>query len=90
MLKHEEDARKVHEKAADFRAATRLGKVIGWTFHVPRNPSKEYDHDGYSWVDLEGDVPSDTFLNRNEAERVLRSYRKAKRQAPVNELEKRT
>lgn len=89
MLKHEEQAREVHEKANDFRAATRFGKVIGWTFHVPSDTSKEYSHDGFSWVDLDGDAPIDTFLNRRQAEAVLRSYRRVKKQAPVNELGKR-
>ncbi|MGH8967754.1 MAG: hypothetical protein ACRDXB_20865 [Actinomycetes bacterium] len=60
MLKHEEDARKVHEGASDFRAvSTGLRKtIVGWTFHVPRNPGEEYSHDGYSWVDLDGANPA--------------------------------
>lgn len=90
MLKHEEQAREAHGGAIDFRAATtRFGKVIGWTFHVPRNLSEGNENDGYSWVDCDGDAPVDTFISRRQAEVVLRSYRKAKKQAPVNELEKR-
>lgn len=89
VLNHEERARETHPKASDFRPATRLGKVIGWTFHVPRDPSKDYDHDGYSWTDLEGNVTSDTFRTRYEAQVVLKGYLRMKRQAPVNPLEKR-
>jgi len=89
VLSHEGEARETHPKASDFRPATRLGKVIGWTFHVPRDPSKDLNHDGYSWMDLEGDVTSDTFNTRHEAQGVLRGYLRMKRQAPVNPLEKR-
>lgn len=89
VLNHEEKARETHPKASDFRPATRLGRVIGWTFHVPRDPSKDYDHDGYSWMDLEGDVTSDTFNTRHEAQGVLKGYLRMKRQTPVNPLEKR-
>jgi hypothetical protein len=84
VLKHEEQAREVHEQAVDFRAATRFGKVIGWTFHVPQGVDG-----GFSWVDLDGDAPGDTFVNRRQAELVLRSYLRVKKQAPVNELGKR-
>lgn len=93
MLKHEEDARQVHPKASDFRAVTAglpmAKRVIGWTFHVPRDPEKDYSHDGYSWVDLSGDVPSDTYSTEHAAASVMKSHLRQKRQAPVNELEKR-
>jgi len=91
VLKHEEDARKVHEGASDFRAvSTGLRKtIVGWTFHVPRNPGEEYSHDGYSWVDLDGDVPSDTYGTEHQAARTMKDHLRQKRQRPVNELEKR-
>lgn len=91
MLKHEEDARRVHPQASDFRpVSTGLRKiVVGWTFHVPRNPEVEYSHDGYSWVALDGDVPSDTYGTEHTAANVMKSHLRQKRQAPVNELEKR-
>lgn len=93
MLKHEEDVTKVHPKASDFRpvmAGLPLAKrVIGWTFHVPRDPETEYSHDGYSWVDLSGDVPNDTYRTENQAATVMKAHLRQKGQAPVNELEKR-
>lgn len=91
MLKHEEQAKQVHGEANDFKAViSRLTrKVIGWTFHVPHNPGAEYSHDGFSWVDLDGDVPSDTYGTRHVAADTLRDYLKLKRQTPVNVLEKR-
>lgn len=93
MLKHEEDARKVHPKAEDFRpvmAGLPLArKVIGWTFSVPRDPGQDYSHDGYSWVDLSGDVPNDTYNTEHVAASVMKAHLRQKNQAPVNELEKR-
>jgi hypothetical protein len=93
VLKHEEDARKVHPEASDFRPVLSglplARQVIGWTFNVPRNPDVEYSHDGYSWVDLSGDVPSDTYGTEHAAASVMKSHLRQKRQAPVNELEKR-
>lgn len=89
VLNHEETARGAHPKASDFRPVTRLEKVIGWTFHVPRDPSKDYSHDGFSWIDLAGDVTSDTYSTRHEAQGVLKGYLRMKRQTPTNPLEKR-
>jgi hypothetical protein len=88
-VKHEEDARAVHQGAQDFRVATRLGKVVGWTFHVPREKGHDFSHDGFSWVDLDGNAPTDTFGTRHTAEKVLKGYLRMKRQAPVDTLEKR-
>lgn len=82
MLTHEESARKVHKQANHFLAASRLGRVVGWTFHVPRDPSEEYGTECFSWVTLEGDATSDTYGTRHEAQSVLKSYLKVKRQAP--------
>lgn len=89
VLNHEEKARETHPKASNFRPATRLGKVLGWTFHVPRDPSKDYSHCGFSWIDLAGDVTSDTYNTRHEAQEVLKGYLRIKRQTPVNPMEKR-
>jgi hypothetical protein len=93
VLKHEEDARRVHPKAEDFRPVMSglpmARRVVGWTFAVPRDPEKEYSHDGYSWVDLSGDVPNDTYVNQNVAATVMKAHLRQKSQAPVNELEKR-
>lgn len=93
MLKHEEDAAKVHPKASDFRPVMAglpiARQVIGWTFHVPHDPEAEYSHNGYSWVDLSGDVPNDTYGTQHEAASVMKAHLRQKRQRPVNELEKR-
>lgn len=93
MLKHEEDATKVHPGASDFRPVMSglpiARQVVGWTFHVPRNPDGDYSHDGYSWVDLSGDVPNDTYGTQHEAASVMKAHLRQKRQRPVNELEKR-
>ena len=91
MLKHEGDARKVHERAEDFRVVTSglRRTVVGWTFHVPRNPDEPLGSGGVSWVDVDGDVPTDTYSTRHQAADTMKAHLRQKRQAPVNELEKR-
>lgn len=93
MLKHEDDTHRVHLKAEDFRPVTTglpmAKRVIGWTFSVPREPGAGDSRDGYSWVDLDGDVPSDTYGTAHAAATVMKAHLRQKSQAPVNELERR-
>lgn len=88
MLKHEEAARAVHPEASKFHPVQRFGKIIGWTFHVSRRGEND-SREGFSWVNLEDEVPGDVYGIRREASTFLRVYRKAKAQRPVNTLEKR-
>lgn len=88
MLKHEEAARAVHPEASKFQPVNKWGKVVGWTFYVTRR-SEGDSRPGFSWVNLEDEVPGDVYTLRREASNFLRTYRKAKAQRPVNTLEKR-
>lgn len=76
MLKHEEDAKKAFKEARNFRPVKRFGQVIGWTFFIPRDKTVEGSRDGHSWVDLLGNVPSDTYGTAIQAADFLKSYRK--------------
>lgn len=93
MLNHEEAARRVHPGAYGFETVTGLwGKLLGWTFKVPREsrpegPAGMLVSDRHSWMTADHETTSDTFVGRWDASKSLKDYLRVKGQIPKNSQE---
>lgn len=88
---HEERTIEKHPHAKEFRPVrTLMGRLIGWTFEVPR-----HERDGsrsatkaHGWVTCDGVVSIDILTLRHAAERNLKVYAASQRHGGPEPLPK--